>query len=406
MFVLLMHECPWPINSGPKMHTHGLARILCSMDRAVVLAFYKDEEELEAYKRMAQQELYNCEIIPIKKKKSSFIKRLSYILRLRLISQSYYDDTEIPNIVKQHKLDDKSNTVFFQSIHAIHSIKYFEKAFSVLIPHDAFSLNHYRAFMNTRHFTVFVESMVRWILFYKLETCLYKKFSAVCVVSKIDCAYLRSKKRGLNCLQTVHIPLFKTVNSSVRKLEHPNKAVIFLAGSFFIKTYGEYAVEFLKKVWPVLKERFPGITLNMCGPRPVRQIYKIIASDESIKHHGWVDDYAAFICKSHIFVYPQKGGSGMQTKILHALSLGLPVVGFPETLDPFNIENQHNGMIVESFAGLGDAIQYLLNNESRRMEIALNGKKLVEDICSVVAVTEQIKSVLAVIKKQDVQKLV
>jgi polysaccharide biosynthesis protein PslH len=83
----------------------------------------------------------------------------------------------------------------------------------------------------------------------------------------------------------------------------------------------EYLV---KKVLPLINKKYPKTTLTLAGASPHARV-KALAS-KKVKVTGWVDDIRVYYAGARIFLAPMQLGTGLQNKLLEAMSMKLPCI--------------------------------------------------------------------------------
>lgn len=107
-------------------------------------------------------------------------------------------------------------------------------------------------------------------------------------------------------------------------------------------------------IWPEIKKINPDAKLYVVG----RESDRLRSIHSSIYLVGSVRDMKEFLAQMDISIAPMRLGSGMQFKILEALSVGLPVLTTKLSLGSINAEV---GKDVFLFAEIGDIKQELKN---------------------------------------------
>lgn len=83
---------------------------------------------------------------------------------------------------------------------------------------------------------------------------------------------------------------------------------------------------FLDRIWPLVKRDVPGVTFDVVGIAPPREIVDFARRDDSVRVHGFVDDLGAWLAKATVFVVPLRMGGGTRLKILDAMAMGKAIV--------------------------------------------------------------------------------
>ena len=77
---------------------------------------------------------------------------------------------------------------------------------------------------------------------------------------------------------------------------------------------------------PLIRERVPGVELQVLGPAANDAVRAIAAADPSIVLLGRVDDVRPVLESAAVVVVPLRAGGGTRLKIVEALSMARPVV--------------------------------------------------------------------------------
>jgi sugar transferase (PEP-CTERM/EpsH1 system associated) len=136
----------------------------------------------------------------------------------------------------------------------------------------------------------------------------------------------------------------------------------------------EYIVN---QLLPLLKKHFPQLTTVICGASPSPRVAALARADVIVT--GWVDNIAEYYAKSRIFLAPMQLGTGLQNKLLEAMSMQLPCITSPLAGKPLmHSNNTNNNFIVcNSKTDYIEAITLLLTNPEKYREIANNGYRFV-----------------------------
>lgn len=133
---------------------------------------------------------------------------------------------------------------------------------------------------------------------------------------------------------------------------------------------------FLQKVWPVVLGSNPDATLSVCGnvSSAIPEAQKNAAS--SVNWLGKVDDLAAEYGKAAVAIAPVLAGSGVKTKVIEALSYGVPVVATSEgaagLLDSCAV------LSADQPNEFATAISRLINDRDLRDSMSRSGKEYIE----------------------------
>ena len=88
------------------------------------------------------------------------------------------------------------------------------------------------------------------------------------------------------------------------------------------------AVEYLaSEILPIVWKTMPEVKLYIAGATPDPKVKK--AASERVIVSGWLDDIREAYAQSRVFIAPMRIGTGLQNKLLEAMSLRLPAITSP-----------------------------------------------------------------------------
>ena len=88
------------------------------------------------------------------------------------------------------------------------------------------------------------------------------------------------------------------------------------------------AVEYLaNEILPIVWKTMPKVKLYIAGATPDPKVKK--AASERIIVSGWLDDIRDAYAQSRVFIAPMRIGTGLQNKLLEAMSMRLPAITSP-----------------------------------------------------------------------------
>ncbi len=90
----------------------------------------------------------------------------------------------------------------------------------------------------------------------------------------------------------------------------------------------EAATSFVLRVWPRLRERFPGMTLWIVGANPLPAVVDL-GKTEGVTVTGTIPDVRPYYHEALSSIVPLRTGGGTRLKILEAMAAGVPVISTP-----------------------------------------------------------------------------
>ena len=153
------------------------------------------------------------------------------------------------------------------------------------------------------------------------------------------------------------------------------------------------AVNFIaNNIWPFLKNKLPGLKIDIIGANPPDSIRKIAQNDPDFHVHGFVDDIIPFFKRSKCYICPIKDGGGTKLKIIDALSMGMAIVANPIACEGINVEDQFNVVFAETSDDYIKAIKFILEQDAFREKLQTHARKLAVDYYSYEPIGKKLSS--------------
>ena len=93
---------------------------------------------------------------------------------------------------------------------------------------------------------------------------------------------------------------------------------------------------------------------------------------------GWVEDMLEVYAQSKVFVAPMRLGSGLQNKLLEAMSMKLPCITTPLANQPLKAENNSEVMIGKDAQEFAEHIIAVLQNDVLANSLAEQGHAFIK----------------------------
>jgi len=160
------------------------------------------------------------------------------------------------------------------------------------------------------------------------------------------------------------------------------------------------ALRFVRdELLPLLRARGVALQLDVIGAaNPTQQAEFADCPEISIR--GYVDDLTAALHGHRMFLSPVTVGTGVKTKVLDGMSVGLPVVatrlgvaGIPM------VEGQH-ALVADSAAGLAEHIELLVQQPETAAALGAAGRALLAETMSVPVVQEAWRDALDAVRPE------
>jgi polysaccharide biosynthesis protein PslH len=152
------------------------------------------------------------------------------------------------------------------------------------------------------------------------------------------------------------------------------------------------AVRLLTRLWPEIRRRVPGATLQIIG-WSARSALAEFLETPGVEVFENVPDVRPYFEGTAVMVYAPSRGSGMKIKILEAMATGVPVVTTSEGVEGLPaVDGVHAG-ISEEDAGLIDRTVSLLEDPDAQDRQRHAARSLIESHCGPKPTVDAIESI-------------
>jgi len=139
----------------------------------------------------------------------------------------------------------------------------------------------------------------------------------------------------------------------------------------------EAALEFANTILPLVRERVPRAILHLVGANPGARITEL-ASREGIRIFANLPDLRPAVCAGQVYVCPIRHGTGLKSKMLEAMAMQMPIVGYPGAVVGLAGTPGRHYLVARRPEELADHVVGLLADPARASRLARAGRELVE----------------------------
>jgi GT2 family glycosyltransferase len=167
------------------------------------------------------------------------------------------------------------------------------------------------------------------------------------------------------------------------------RAGLLFVGNFAHRPNLDAVHFFMREVFPLLRERLPGVRFDVAGPDPPAEV-RAYESVAGVRVLGYVPDLAPLLARSRVFVAPLRFGAGIKGKIGEALSHGLPVVTTAIGAEGMGLDDGEHALIRDEARAMADAVAELYENRELWQRLSAAGLARVDEYFTPRAVGETI----------------
>lgn len=237
---------------------------------------------------------------------------------------------------------------------------------------DALSLNMKRRFERERGPSKWI-FYLEWRRMARYERLICERYDRATVVSKLDKMCIGSYENLSINPNGVDLDYFQYVSPAVRE---ESRNIVFVGNMGYFPNIN--AVEwFVSNVFPRVKQRFADVSFTIVGPNPPPRLRHL--EDLDIRVMGFVEDIRVYLTKAILAVVPLRAGSGMQFKVIEAMTTGTPLVVTPYALGGIDVVDGRHLLVADEPQEFADKVIKLIADKDLQEHLSRNARKLVEE---------------------------
>jgi glycosyltransferase involved in cell wall biosynthesis len=239
-------------------------------------------------------------------------------------------------------------------------------------------------------------------LFYSREVPFVKKFEKMAIEAFDKVIITSSKEKTFLCnalklppqqAEKIHVVEngVATPQVSIDYLTTKN-AIAFLGSMDYYPNIAS-AIRLVNEIYLPLKREFPFLRCIIIGGNPTKEV-RDLGQIPGVQVTGFVDDLSQAICNADVIVLPMTIASGIQNKLLTALSFGMPTVASSRAIFNNDLMDEENLMIAESTEEFLEKTRKLILNPGLRKRIGERAKVFIQENQSWEKVANQMFSIV------------
>ncbi len=365
--IYLTSRFPYPINKGDKLRSFHQIKELSKQNDIYLISL----SEIKVPKSSIKQLDKYCKSVHVYH--ISLINRIFNLLKTLINNRPFQ-----VNYFYYHKIQKKINSnisvikpdhIFCQLVRTALYVKDEHSIPKTLDYMDALSKGLERRIKISKFWQKpFVK--MEWQRMKRFENLAFEFFNNHIIISTSD----RNEIAHINNKNIEIIPNGIDTNYYQKIITDKIYDLIFIGNLSYVPNI-EAAKFISKKIFPLLQQKVPNIKILISGSNPSKKVLRL--SNENIKVTGWVDDIRETYCSGKVFFAPMSLGSGLQNKLLEAMSLGIPCITSNlcnESLGATHMKNIIIGNSVEQYIS---QILNILSKPELISEIGKNGREFV-----------------------------
>ena len=395
--LFLSLRCPYPPHRGDRIRSYNFIKQLSEQHAVTVVYFAESESDIESAKHLEPF----CERVEWVRFHRSFALMNTgfHCLSRRPLQLHYWYAPQM-----QRKINELLEQEDFELIHA-HLFRMGQYVAAVQGPAkvldlcDSLALNlSRRAELESnpwlakikldctpkRFLVKLEENRVR-----RYEVDIMKAFDCGTVVARFDRDYLLEQDDSLNLSI---VPMGVDLGYFQPKPMVQSAPLLLFTGTMNYFPNADAAIYFCNEIFPRIREQHPQAEFYIVGNHPSDPVKRLEAQD-GVVVTGYVPDVRPYFEKASVFVAPLRAGSGIQTKNLEAMAMGVPVVTTPVGAMGLEADVGKELLVADTPTTFAENVVHLLNDEHLRERLARTARTCVETNYSWEAIGDRLKHV-------------
>ncbi len=365
--LVVLSRFPYPLEKGDKLRAYHQLRVLSKSHDLYLVSLTEDEVGEEALARVRPfcKEMH---VVPL-----PWIWRLWHsvgtFFRGLPFQCGYFYNNKAQRVIDEVVQRVRPDRIYCQMVRVAEYVRYTDIP-KTLDYQDVLSKGMQRRADNARF-------LKRWFFrsesrrLQRYESDIFSDFDEKVIITEVDRDLIPHPQS-----EQIHVvPNGVDFDQYSRRECERNYDLIF-AGNMGYAPNVEAAQYLVREVMPLLWRKFPDLTLALCGAKPDAAVRAL--QSRRVIVTGWVDSMADYYAQSRIFIAPMHLGTGLQNKLLEAMSMNLPCITSPLAGRPLKgVESGREILICNTATGFAEAVEMLLKNPEAYERIARNGHEFV-----------------------------
>ncbi len=393
--LFLCLRCPYPPQRGDRIRSYNFIKQLSKRHDITLVFFAESESDIEAVKHLQPF----CERVEWVKFSPSFasINTVIHCLSRIPLQVHYWYSPQMQRKINQLLAEENFQLIHAQLFRMGQYVIKTEGIAKVLDLCDSLALNlSRRAELDCTPKRFLVKLEEKRVRRYEVE--IMKAFDSGTVVAHFDRDYLLNQDNSLNLsvvpmgVDLKYFQPLKVNNDSngadVTEKQNMTLTVqedfaddrsknLLFTGTMNYFPNSDAVIYFCNNVFPLIQKRYPDATFYIVGNHPTEQIRRL-SDQKGVVVTGYVPDIRPYFEKASVFVAPLRAGSGIQTKNLEAMAMGIPIVTTSIGAMGLEAETDTELLIADTPETFAERVIHLIENPDIRQNLANAGRKRVE----------------------------
>lgn len=369
--LFLTPRFPFPVVGGDRLKPYKVLSHLGKNYKTTLVTFYQGQKIPDEYKEEIEKlgvELFVVYLDPIK----AGLRTLPLTLfSNQPLEIAYYNQPEFGFLVEKLTKERKFDLAFAFFMRTAEYLKHLPVK-KILMAEDCRVLYQKRSYEESKNIK---QKLIRYWEYKKLssyEPKIVEYFDAVTFVTNNDIETMKLENPAGNYRLLTN----GTDTDYFVPPQNPDKRKgILFSGKLDIWANILMIERIVKDIFPMIKQKVPEATLSIVGSNPPKRIESL--ESDSITLHKNVPSMLPFLQESQLFLHPHSGGSGIQNKLLEAMSCACPVVTTNTGIQGIPVKHLESVLIGKSNEEMAELSVQLLRDKDFALKIGESARKVI-----------------------------
>lgn len=369
--LFLTPRFPFPIIGGDRLKSYNVLKHLAENNSVTLVSFYQGKELPEEYRREVEKIGVKLYVILLNPITAAFKGVVLNDLRNPL-EINYYTQPNFDALVQKLLKTEKYDVAFSFFMRTAEYLKNEVGMKKILMAEDCRMLYQKRSYMESKNLIQKCIRLYEYFRLKKYEPEIMKKYDIVTFVTTND---INEMRKRLNTVDYRLLTNGTDVDYFVPPENYAHRNGILFAGKLDVWANVIMVQKIVKEIMPLIWKKLPEANLNIVGANPHNEILKFASKKVQIIPN--VPSMLPYLQNASVFLHPHVGGTGIQNKLLEAMSCGTPVVTTPIGNQGIDAKDGVEILLGKSAAELANHTINILENKDLSKLISSNARDLI-----------------------------
>lgn len=384
--LFLLPRYPFPLIGGDRVKPYYILKHLAKNHHVTLVTFFQGKKFTESLKNSIKKLGVDLHVIPLNPVNAG-AHSLPGLMSKKPLEILYYEQKQYHEEVAKLLEEKHFDVAFSFFMRTAEYLKNVEIP-NILMAEDCRTEYQKRSYKGSKNLKQKLIRFWEWKKLAKYEPEVVNYFDAVTLVSDEDIQLMKKLNPNANYkLLSNGVDIEKFVPDS--KVKRQN---LLFTGKLDVWANELMVNRIVNEILPIVKKGIPNIKLVLAGANPSKSIMKLEGGDVEI--YSNVPEIVSYLQKAAVYVHPHYGGSGIQNKLLEAMSAGCPVVTTNTGNQGIYGTDGENIMIADSSEEIAKKVIKLLKDKELSEKISTNARNHIVETHSWGAIYEQCDNII------------